>query len=340
MACTADPDVNAAVLRRGRRPAHLLPARRRRPHRLGVDAGHRPQRPGHRQRARRPRPAAGRRPARCRADGRGGAAARGAPAGGPGPTPAGTGGRVVLVGGGPGDPGLLTLRGLPGAGRGRRRRRRPAGAAGRAGRPARGRRDRRRLQDPARPVHPAGGDQRRCWSTAPAAGCVVVRLKGGDPFVFGRGMEEVLGLPGAGVPVTVVPGRHLGGRRPGAGRHPGHPPRPLAGLHRGLRARRAGRPAQHRRLGRARPRRHHARRADGRRDPARHRRGAAGRRPPRRHPARLRRWTAACRPSRSCRSTLAQVVSAGPPPGLRSPAVIVIGRGRRLRRRLSRRWLQ
>ena len=39
-------------------------------------------------------------------------------------------------------------------------------------------------------------------------------------------------------------------------------------------------------------------------------------------------------------STLAQVVSAGPPPGLRSPAVTVIGRGRRLRGRLSRRWLQ
>jgi uroporphyrin-III C-methyltransferase/precorrin-2 dehydrogenase/sirohydrochlorin ferrochelatase len=37
-------------------------------------------------------------------------------------------------------------------------------------------------------------------------GQVVVRLKGGDSYVFGRGMEEVIACKEAGVPVAVIPG--------------------------------------------------------------------------------------------------------------------------------------
>ncbi|MGN6300345.1 MAG: uroporphyrinogen-III C-methyltransferase [Angustibacter sp.] len=114
-------------------------------------------------------------------------------------------GRVVLVGGGPGDPGLLTRRGYE--------RLAEADVV---------------LVDRLAPLAVLDGlhpdvevvdvaklprGERTTQEAINAllvrharAGRVVVRLKGGDPFVFGRGMEELLACADAGIDVEVVPG--------------------------------------------------------------------------------------------------------------------------------------
>ncbi len=114
-------------------------------------------------------------------------------------------GRVVLVGAGPGDPELITLRGL------RRIREADVVIYDQLASPA--------LLDEAPPealrifAGKAGG--RHCASQSAInallihhaeAGRLVIRLKGGDPFVFGRGGEEAMACARAGIPVEVVPG--------------------------------------------------------------------------------------------------------------------------------------
>jgi uroporphyrin-III C-methyltransferase/precorrin-2 dehydrogenase/sirohydrochlorin ferrochelatase len=114
-------------------------------------------------------------------------------------------GSVVLVGGGPGDPGLITVRGqqavaqadvvladhlapqsllaeLP-----------PEVEVIDASKLPRGR-------------YMAQEQINALLIEHARAGRRVVRLKGGDPFVFGRGMEELQACVAAGVPVEVVPG--------------------------------------------------------------------------------------------------------------------------------------
>jgi uroporphyrin-III C-methyltransferase / precorrin-2 dehydrogenase / sirohydrochlorin ferrochelatase len=116
-----------------------------------------------------------------------------------------SGGQVALVGGGPGDPGLITVRG-----------RRLLAAADVVVVDRLAPRELLAELDPAVEVvdvgkvpHGAGptqADINAVLVDRARAGLRVVRLKGGDPFVLGRGGEELAACVRAGVPVTVVPG--------------------------------------------------------------------------------------------------------------------------------------
>lgn len=114
-------------------------------------------------------------------------------------------GRVILVGAGPGDPGLLTVRAVEAL--------KSADVVVHDG-----------LVDPrVLDIAPARAlrisvAKKRSRHTVPQDGINalivahvklgqrVIRLKGGDPFIFGRGGEEVEAVRAAGLPVEVIPG--------------------------------------------------------------------------------------------------------------------------------------
>ena len=112
-------------------------------------------------------------------------------------------GYVYLVGAGPWDPGLLTLRGKELLGRA------DVVVYDYLSNPE----HLRHVRDGAEqiPAVQPGGRLSQAEISAllverARAGQLVVRLKGGDPFVFGRGGEEAEALAQAGVPFEVVPG--------------------------------------------------------------------------------------------------------------------------------------
>jgi uroporphyrinogen III methyltransferase / synthase len=114
-------------------------------------------------------------------------------------------GTVYLVGAGPGDPGLVTVRArelVAGADAIVHDRLIPPGLVDVA-------REGAELVDVGKAPGEAevGQDEiARLLVDRARAGRSVVRLKGGDPFVFGRGGEEAEALAAAGVPFEIVPG--------------------------------------------------------------------------------------------------------------------------------------
>jgi len=203
MACTADADVNAAVLREAdaqrtfclrvddaRTASAWMPATGRSGRATVSVHGDRD-----------PRRAAALRDAAVTAVE---AVLRDEPEGA-GRRPAGTGGRVVLVGGGPGDPELLTLRGFQALAEADVvvvDRLAPLAVLD-------GLREGVEIIDVSKIPRGRFTPQEEINDilvSRAREGRVVVRLKGGDPFVFGRGMEEVIACKEAGVRVEVIPG--------------------------------------------------------------------------------------------------------------------------------------
>ena len=235
-------------------------------------------------------------------------------------------GRVYLVGAGPGDPGLLTARALELIARAdvilhdrlipprRSRRARPTPRSIDVGKVG-------------------GGEQvpqdetTRLLVEHARAGRDVVRLKGGDPFVFGRGGEEALACARPGS----VRGRaRHHGRRRGARlrRHPGDAARHRERGRVRHRPRGSGEAETRDRLAGARGVPGHARLLHGR-APARRASPSSSSPPAARPTSRPRSSSAARSPASARARAAAQIADAAQDGGVRAPAITVVGPGRR-----------